>query len=111
METISPQDVRTALLSFLFISHPLSLTSSLLCCFLQYDHFIQLMERLLSLPYCAMEEEFVLRHRRQLEAQSTKQMVPTLERDDRGVAFSTSEGKYGVVQCLNHDAKIKHILP
>ncbi|XP_022616367.1 28S ribosomal protein S9, mitochondrial [Seriola dumerili] len=58
-----------------------------------YNHFIQLMERLLSMPYCAMEEEFVLRYRRQLEAQSKSQMVPPLERDDRGVAFSTAEGR------------------
>lgn len=50
------------------------------------------MERLLSMPYCATEEEFVLRHRQQLEAQSRKQTVPVLERDDRGVAFSTSDG-------------------
>lgn len=58
-----------------------------------YNRFIQLMERLLSMPYCATEEEFVLRYRRQLEAQSRKQMVPQLERDDRGVAFSTADGR------------------
>nr|XP_019960225.1 PREDICTED: 28S ribosomal protein S9, mitochondrial [Paralichthys olivaceus] len=58
-----------------------------------YNRFIQLMERLLSVPYCGVEEEFVLRYRRQLEAQSRKQMVPPLERDERGVAFSTSEGR------------------
>lgn len=61
---------------------------------LQYDRFLQLMERLLSMPYCATEEEFVLRYRRQLEAQSKKQMVPPLERDERGVAFSTADGKH-----------------
>lgn len=60
---------------------------------LQYDRFLQLMERLLSMPYCATEEEFVLRYRRQLEAQSKKQTVPPLERDERGVAFSTADGK------------------
>ncbi|CAK6975093.1 S ribosomal protein S9%2C mitochondrial [Scomber scombrus] len=58
-----------------------------------YNRFIQLMERLLSLPYSATEEEFVLRYRQQLEAQSRKQMVPQLEKDERGVAFSTSEGR------------------
>ncbi|XP_029930497.1 small ribosomal subunit protein uS9m [Myripristis murdjan] len=57
-----------------------------------YTRFIQLMERLLSLPYCSTEEEFVLRYRRQLEVQSRKQMVPPLQRDERGVAFSTAEG-------------------
>lgn len=44
------------------------------------------------MPYCATEEEFVLRYRRQLEAQSTRQMVPPLQRDEQGVAFSTAEG-------------------
>ncbi|XP_042260761.1 28S ribosomal protein S9, mitochondrial [Thunnus maccoyii] len=58
-----------------------------------YNRFIQLMERLLSMPYCATEEEFVLRYRQQLEAQSRKQMVAPLERDERGVAFSTSDGR------------------
>ncbi|XP_078100104.1 small ribosomal subunit protein uS9m [Sander vitreus] len=58
-----------------------------------YDRFIRLMERLLAMPYCATEQEFVLCYRRQLEALSSKQMVPTLERDDRGVAFSTAEGR------------------
>ncbi|XP_075950771.1 small ribosomal subunit protein uS9m [Anarhichas minor] len=58
-----------------------------------YNRFIQLMERLLSMPYCATEEDFVLRHRRTLESLSRKQMVPTLERDERGVAFSTADGR------------------
>uniref|UniRef100_A0A665STD5 Small ribosomal subunit protein uS9m n=1 Tax=Echeneis naucrates TaxID=173247 RepID=A0A665STD5_ECHNA len=58
-----------------------------------YNRFIQLMERLLSMPYCAVEEEFVLGYRRQLEAQSRKQVVPSLERDEGGVAFSTAEGR------------------
>lgn len=60
---------------------------------LQYERFLQLMERLLSMPYCATEEEFVLRYRRQLESQSKKQTVPPLELDERGVAFSTAEGR------------------
>uniref|UniRef100_UPI003AAE4373 small ribosomal subunit protein uS9m isoform X2 n=1 Tax=Centroberyx gerrardi TaxID=166262 RepID=UPI003AAE4373 len=58
-----------------------------------YARFIQLMERLLSLPYCAIEEDFVLRYRRQLEVQSRKQVVPPLQRDDKGVAFSTADGR------------------
>lgn len=45
------------------------------------------------MPYCATEEEFVLRYRRQLEAQSKKQTVPALEQDERGVAFSTADGR------------------
>ncbi|KAM3857218.1 small ribosomal subunit protein uS9m [Diretmus argenteus] len=64
-----------------------------------YAHFIQLMERLLSMPYCATEEEFVLRYRRQLEIQSAKQAVPSLERDDEGVAFSAAEGRRKTSTC------------
>ncbi|KAM8722286.1 small ribosomal subunit protein uS9m [Acanthopagrus schlegelii] len=58
-----------------------------------YDHFIQLMERLLSMPCCTKEEEFVLRYRQNLETQSMKQVIPLLERDERGVAFSTANGR------------------
>ncbi|XP_042370915.1 28S ribosomal protein S9, mitochondrial-like, partial [Plectropomus leopardus] len=58
-----------------------------------YNRFLQLMGRLLSMPYAHTEEAFVMGYRRELEAQTTKQMVPTLERDDRGVAFSTAEGR------------------
>ncbi|XP_061571525.1 28S ribosomal protein S9, mitochondrial [Cololabis saira] len=58
-----------------------------------YDRFIQLMERLLSMPYSSTEEEFIQRYRRRLEAQSRQQIVPPLQTDDRGVAFSTSDGR------------------
>ncbi|KAK5875385.1 hypothetical protein CesoFtcFv8_027867 [Champsocephalus esox] len=58
-----------------------------------YDRFLQLMERLLSLPYCGTEKSFVLSYRRELDAQSSKQTVPMVERDERGVAYSTSEGR------------------
>ncbi|XP_056157349.1 28S ribosomal protein S9, mitochondrial isoform X2 [Lampris incognitus] len=64
-----------------------------------YMRFIKLMERMLSLPYSVIEEEFVLRFRRQLEVQSTKQVVPQLERDERGVAFSTTEGRRKTSNC------------
>lgn len=58
-----------------------------------YDRFLQLMERLLSLPYCGAETSFVLSYRKELDAQSSKQTVPTIERDERGVAYSISEGR------------------
>ncbi|XP_030605861.1 small ribosomal subunit protein uS9m isoform X2 [Archocentrus centrarchus] len=58
-----------------------------------YDRFIKLMERMLAMPCSNTEEQFVLRYRRQLEAQSMKQMVPPLEKDENGVAFSTAEGR------------------
>lgn len=60
---------------------------------MQYEHFLQLMERLLALPYSATQEEFVQRFRRQLESQSKKQEVPALQHDQEGVAFSTAQGR------------------
>lgn len=88
VETMSAHDVRTCRWS---PSWSFALSDVLVVP--QYNRFVQLMERLLSLPYCGTEEEFVQRYRRQLEAQSRNQMVPPLERDERGVAFSTSEGR------------------
>uniref|UniRef100_A0A1A8PIG6 Small ribosomal subunit protein uS9m n=3 Tax=Nothobranchius TaxID=28779 RepID=A0A1A8PIG6_9TELE len=57
-----------------------------------YTHFVQLMERLLSMPYCSLEQQFVLQYRRQLEAQSMHQIVQPLQRDEKGVAYSSAEG-------------------
>jgi len=51
------------------------------------------MERLLSMPESSSEEQFVLHYRRQLEAQSSQQLAPPLQKDDKGVAFSTSDGR------------------
>uniref|UniRef100_A0A673Y5Y6 Small ribosomal subunit protein uS9m n=1 Tax=Salmo trutta TaxID=8032 RepID=A0A673Y5Y6_SALTR len=58
-----------------------------------YARFIQLMERLLSLPYCSVEEDFVQRYRRQLEIQSSKQQVQPLQYDQHAVAYSTGDGR------------------
>lgn len=58
-----------------------------------YSHLIQLMERLLSMPYCGTEQEFILRYRYQLEAESRKQTVQPLQKDEKGVAFSSAEGR------------------
>ncbi|XP_074521051.1 small ribosomal subunit protein uS9m [Halichoeres trimaculatus] len=58
-----------------------------------YNRFIQLMERLLCMPYCATQKEFIMRYRRELEAQAKKQMVPPVQKDEQGVAFSTAEGR------------------
>ncbi|KAM8904418.1 small ribosomal subunit protein uS9m [Spinachia spinachia] len=58
-----------------------------------YDRFIQLMERLVSMPYCATEEDFVHRHRRELESLSKRQAVPAMEQDEKGVAYSAADGR------------------
>ncbi|XP_006639311.1 small ribosomal subunit protein uS9m [Lepisosteus oculatus] len=60
---------------------------------LDYAHFIQLLERILTLPYCATEEEYIHRFRRELEIQSKKQKVEPLQHDDNGIAFSVGEGR------------------
>ncbi|KAI7808227.1 28S ribosomal protein S9, mitochondrial [Triplophysa rosa] len=58
-----------------------------------YMRFIQLMERLLSMPYCSLEEEFVQKFRRQLEVQSSKQEIAPLQYDSQGIAFSVADGR------------------
>lgn len=92
METISTHDVSAALLLSPLL-RVFGLLLKLSACSLQYDRFIQLMERLLSMPCCATEEDFVQRYRRQLESLSKRQAVPTVERDERGVAYSAADGR------------------
>uniref|UniRef100_A0A8C1HTQ1 Small ribosomal subunit protein uS9m n=2 Tax=Cyprinus carpio TaxID=7962 RepID=A0A8C1HTQ1_CYPCA len=58
-----------------------------------YVRLIQLMEKLLSMPYCSLEEEFILKFRKQLEAQSSKHEIPALQYDPQGVAFSVADGR------------------
>lgn len=58
-----------------------------------YARLIQMMEKLLSMPYCSLEEEFVLKFRRQLEVQSSKQEIPVIQYDPQGVAFSVADGR------------------
>ncbi|MEE6470355.1 hypothetical protein FKM82_008941 [Ascaphus truei] len=60
---------------------------------LDYLRLIQMLERLLTLPYCSIEEEYVLTFRKKLEVQSKKQVVNPLQYDESGMAFSTGEGK------------------
>lgn len=65
-----------------------------LCSSCQYTRFLQLMERLLALPHSSNQDQFVSQFRCQLEAQSKNQMVPPLQQDHRGVAFSTAHGTH-----------------
>ncbi|KAI1899867.1 hypothetical protein AGOR_G00066190 [Albula goreensis] len=58
-----------------------------------YSRFLQLMERLLALPCCSVEEEFILKFRRQLDVQSSKQVIQELQHDEKGVAFASAEGR------------------
>ncbi|XP_038673744.1 28S ribosomal protein S9, mitochondrial isoform X1 [Scyliorhinus canicula] len=58
-----------------------------------YMHFLQLLERMLSLSYCSIKEEYVLKFRRKMEDQSKKQIIEPLQFDENGVAFSKGEGQ------------------
>nr|KAF6429912.1 mitochondrial ribosomal protein S9 [Molossus molossus] len=58
-----------------------------------YAQFVRLLERLLTLQCGAAEEEFVQRFRRSVTVQSKKQLIEPLQYDEKGMAFSTSEGK------------------
>uniref|UniRef100_A0A8C2F133 Small ribosomal subunit protein uS9m n=1 Tax=Cyprinus carpio TaxID=7962 RepID=A0A8C2F133_CYPCA len=58
-----------------------------------YMRLIHLMELLLSMPYCSLEEEFILKFRKQLEVQSSKYEIPALQYDPQGVAFSVADGR------------------
>ncbi|XP_059502589.1 28S ribosomal protein S9, mitochondrial isoform X2 [Stegostoma tigrinum] len=58
-----------------------------------YLYFLRLLERMLSLPYCSIKEEYVLKFRRKMEDQSKQQIIEPLQFDENGVAFSKGEGK------------------
>ncbi|XP_026115378.1 28S ribosomal protein S9, mitochondrial-like [Carassius auratus] len=58
-----------------------------------YMRLIQLLEKLLSMPYCSLEEDFILKFRKQLEVQSSKHEIPALQHDPQGVAFSVADGR------------------
>ncbi|XP_028656489.1 28S ribosomal protein S9, mitochondrial [Erpetoichthys calabaricus] len=58
-----------------------------------YRRFIQLMERILCLQYCSTEEEYILKFRQKLEAQSKKHIIQPLQYDEDGIAFIEGEGR------------------
>ncbi|XP_007501239.1 28S ribosomal protein S9, mitochondrial [Monodelphis domestica] len=59
------------------------------------DHmrFIQLLERLLTLPCGSTEEEYIQKFRRTIPVQSKKKLIEPLQYDEHGMAFSSGEGK------------------
>ncbi|XP_029422876.1 28S ribosomal protein S9, mitochondrial isoform X2 [Nannospalax galili] len=58
-----------------------------------YMQFIRLLEKLSTLQCGPAEEEFVQRFRRGVAIQSKKQLIEPVQYDERGMAFSTSEGR------------------
>lgn len=61
---------------------------------LQYLHCIKLLERLVTSPCWDIEEDYVLKFRKQLPVQSEKHVIEPLKYDEQGVAYSTGEGNF-----------------
>ncbi|XP_068950060.1 small ribosomal subunit protein uS9m [Petaurus breviceps papuanus] len=59
------------------------------------DHmrFIQLLERLLTLPCGSTEEEYIHKFRRAIPVQSKTKLIEPLQYDEQGMAYSSGEGK------------------
>lgn len=74
------------------LANAITLASSNESYCLQYVLFIRLLEKLLTLPYGPAEEELVQRFRKSVTVQSKKQVIEPVQYDERGMAFSTSEG-------------------
>ncbi|XP_054829817.1 28S ribosomal protein S9, mitochondrial [Eublepharis macularius] len=58
-----------------------------------YLQCIKLLERLVTLPCSGIEEDYVLKFRKQLPVQSKNYIIEPLKYDEQGVAFSTAEGQ------------------
>ncbi|XP_061853422.1 small ribosomal subunit protein uS9m isoform X2 [Colius striatus] len=58
-----------------------------------YSRFIQLLEKLVTLPHGDIEENYVQKFSREVPVQLQKVVIEPLKYDERGVAFSTGEGK------------------
>lgn len=68
-------------------SHPLMKP----CC-PQYSRFIQLLQKLMTLPCGDIEEKYIQKFTKEVPVQLQKVVVEPLKYDERGVAFSTGEG-------------------
>uniref|UniRef100_A0A8D0GJ69 Small ribosomal subunit protein uS9m n=1 Tax=Sphenodon punctatus TaxID=8508 RepID=A0A8D0GJ69_SPHPU len=58
-----------------------------------YLQCVRLLERIATLPGSDIEEEFVLKFCRKLSIRSKEQLIEPLRYDERGLAFTTGEGK------------------
>lgn len=66
---------------------------------LEYNNFISVMERLLSLPYSTRHKEFIEKYRKSLGTQKSALEIPKPSYDDQGRAFVTT------FECLRKDAR------
>ncbi|NWV28354.1 RT09 protein, partial [Origma solitaria] len=58
-----------------------------------YSRFIQLLQKLVALPCADIEEEYIQKFSKEVPVQLQKVVIEPLQYDERGVAFSTGEGK------------------
>uniref|UniRef100_A0A8D2MH22 Small ribosomal subunit protein uS9m n=1 Tax=Zonotrichia albicollis TaxID=44394 RepID=A0A8D2MH22_ZONAL len=58
-----------------------------------YSRFIQLLQKLATLPCADIEEKYIQKFSKEVPAQLQKVVIEPLQHDERGVAFSTGEGK------------------
>ncbi|KAM6095774.1 small ribosomal subunit protein uS9m isoform 3-T3 [Chlamydotis macqueenii] len=59
---------------------------------MHYSRFIQLLQKLLTLPCGDIEEKYIQKFSKEVPAQLKKVVIEPLKYDERGVAFSTGEG-------------------
>ncbi|KAM9566976.1 small ribosomal subunit protein uS9m [Guaruba guarouba] len=57
-----------------------------------YSRFIQLLQKLMTLPCGDIEEKYIQKFTREVPMQLQKVVIEPLKYDERGVAFSTGEG-------------------
>uniref|UniRef100_A0A8D2NV73 Small ribosomal subunit protein uS9m n=1 Tax=Zosterops lateralis melanops TaxID=1220523 RepID=A0A8D2NV73_ZOSLA len=58
-----------------------------------YSRFIRLLEKLVALPCADLEEKYIQKFSKEVPAQLQKVLIEPLQYDERGVAFSTGEGR------------------
>uniref|UniRef100_A0A8C6ZB66 Mitochondrial ribosomal protein S9 n=1 Tax=Nothoprocta perdicaria TaxID=30464 RepID=A0A8C6ZB66_NOTPE len=58
-----------------------------------YSRFIQLLQKMVALPYGADEEKYMKKFSKEIVSQLQKVVIEPLQYDERGVAFSTAEGQ------------------
>uniref|UniRef100_A0A8C5U6Y0 Small ribosomal subunit protein uS9m n=1 Tax=Malurus cyaneus samueli TaxID=2593467 RepID=A0A8C5U6Y0_9PASS len=58
-----------------------------------YSRFIHLLQKLVALPCTDIEEEYIQKFSKEVPVQLQKVVIDPLQFDERGVAFSTGEGK------------------
>lgn len=74
------------------LANAITLASSNESYCLQYVQFIRLLEKLLTLPHGPAEKALVQRFRKCVGVQSKNHVIEPVQYDERGMAFSTSEG-------------------